>query len=141
MSVLKYFYFYRTPVVSVYVAAAADLQIGVTSQPCHQLTNIITYTPPSKFPQPNHGCHSMRQYIIAKTFNPINNSSCPVSHLSRPLHPKTTLSMNKIKHSLFRVISEILRSVIPTELHSCTKSVQFYLLKTLIINGKVYDKK
>ena len=49
--------------------------------------------------------------------------------------------MNKIKHSLFRVISEILRSVIPTELHSCTKSVQFYLLKTLIINGKVYDKK
>ena len=107
MSVLKYFYFYRTPVVSVYVAAAADLQIGVTSQPCHQLTNIITYTPPSKFPQPNHGCHSMRQYIIAKTFNPINNSSCPVSHLSRPLHPKTTLSMNKIKHSLFRDISEI----------------------------------
>jgi len=41
----------------------------------------------------------MTKYAITKTFNPINISSCPVSHLSRPLRPKTTLSMNKINIS------------------------------------------
>ena len=32
-----------------------------------------------------------------------------------------------------------IKSVIPTKLHTCTVSVQFYLTKQLIINTKVYD--